>query len=375
MGTAYTPGLTVSSNHLVTKQRRLPIDGEILVKAGETVSHDTIVARAELPGDIDPVRLAERMQLDPDELRGKVRVEVGQDVKRGDLLAESSGLFGLFRSEVKSPIDGVVEFFTEATGHLGIRRPPTGIEVNAYLSGRVVAVDEGQGVTIESCGAFIQGIFGVGGERHGEIKLVCESPEEVVDSLDGDLKGKVLIAGAQVTQRTLRQAASAGAVGVVAGGIMDNDLGEFVGEEIGVAITGDEDVPFTLIVTEGFGKIHMAGRTFELLQEQEGRFASINGATQIRAGALRPEIIMPLQTDKGEHEVKPGAEMDSVLAIGTTIRAVRQPYFGEVGTVSELPPDPVRVASGAVVRVLKMKLSNGTEATIPRSNVEIIGTH
>jgi len=184
-----------------------------------------------------------------------------------------------------------------------------------------------------------------------------------------------LIAGAQVTQRTLRQAASAGAVGVVAGGIMDNDLGEFVGEEIGVAITGDEDVPFTLIVTEGFGKIHMAGRTFELLQEQEGRFASINGATQIRAGALRPEIIMPLQTDKGEHEVKPGAEMDSVLAIGTTIRAVRQPYFGEVGTVSELPPDPVRVASGAVVRVLKMKLSNGTEATIPRSNVEIIGTH
>ena len=67
--------------------------------------------------------------------------------------------------------------------------------------------------------------------------------------------------------------------------------------------------------------------------------------------------------------------MDSVLAIGTTIRAVRQPHFGEVGTVSELPPDPVRVASGAVVRVLKMKLGSGKEATIPRSNVEIIGSH
>ncbi|MDA0837723.1 MAG: hypothetical protein O3B01_20715 [Planctomycetota bacterium] len=375
MGTAYTPGLTVSSNYLVTKHRRLPIDGEILVEAGQTVSHDTIVARAELPGDIEPVRLAERMQLDPDELRGKVRVEVGQNVKRGDLLAESSGLFGLFRSEVKSPIDGVVEFFIETTGHLGIRRPPSGIEVNAYLSGRVVAVDDGQGVTIEARGAFIQGIFGVGGERHGKIKFVCESPDEVVDSIDGDLEGKILIAGAQVTQRVLRQAASGGAVGVVAGGIMDNDLGEFVGEEIGVAITGDEDVPFTLIVTEGFGRIQMAGRTFALLRQQEGRFGAINGATQIRAGALRPEIIVPLLTGQGEGQVRQGAETGSVLAIGTTIRAVRQPHFGEVGTVTGLPPDPVRVASGAVVRVLKMKLGSGEEVMIPRSNVEIIGTH
>ncbi len=375
MGTAYTPGLTVSSDHLVTKERRLPIEGEVLVEVGQAVSHETTVARAELPGEIEPVRLAERMQLDPDELRGKVRVEVGQNVKKGDLLAESAGLFGLFRSEVKSPLDGLVEFFTEANGHLGIRRPPISIEVNAYLSGRVVALEEGQGVTIEARGAFIQGIFGVGGERHGEIKMVCQSPDEVVDSVDGNLEGKILIAGAQVTQRVLRQAASFGAVGVVAGGIMDNDLGEFVGEEIGVAITGDEDVPFTLIVTEGFGSIHMAGRTFDLLRQLEGRFAAINGATQIRAGALRPEIIVPSMAGEGEGGAGQESEMDSVLAIGTTIRAVRQPHFGEVGTVSELPPDPVRVASGAVVRVLKMKLGSGKEATIPRSNVEIIGSH
>lgn len=204
---------------------------------------------------------------------------------------------------------------------------------------------------------------------------MCESPDEVVDSIDGDLEGKILIAGAQVTQRVLRQAASGGAVGVVAGGIMDNDLGEFVGEEIGVAITGDEDVPFTLIVTEGFGRIQMAGRTFALLRQQEGRFGAINGATQIRAGALRPEIIVPLLTGQGEGQVRQGAETGSVLAIGTTIRAVRQPHFGEVGTVTGLPPDPVRVASGAVVRVLKMKLGSGEEVMIPRSNVEIIGTH
>ena len=45
---------------------------------------------------------------------------------------------------------------------------------------------------------------------------------------------------------------------------------------------------------EGFGDIAMAQRTFELMRSHDGRMASVNGATQIRAGVMRPEIVIPL---------------------------------------------------------------------------------
>ena len=50
----------------------------------------------------------------------------------------------------------------------------------------------------------------------------------------------------------------------------------------------------TVIVTEGFGDIAMAERTFDMLKDHAGDDASVNGATQIRAGVMRPEIIIPL---------------------------------------------------------------------------------
>ena len=48
----------------------------------------------------------------------------------------------------------------------------------------------------------------------------------------------------------------------------------------GVAITGTEHVGFTLILTEGFGTIPMAQKTFKLLSAHAGEKASISGATQ-----------------------------------------------------------------------------------------------
>ncbi|MBI2192276.1 MAG: hypothetical protein HYU36_09850 [Planctomycetes bacterium] len=378
MATAYAPGLTVSPDQVVLKRRRLPVAGQVLVERGQWVSHDTVVARAELPGDLETVRLAERMQMEPDELRGKLKVKVGDRVERGCLLAESAGLFGLFRSEVRSPLSGTVEYIAEATGHLGIRRPPSPIEVTAYVSGRVEEVEASQGVVIRTRGALIQGIFGVGGERQGEIRMAVDSPDDGdlrVDALQGSLAGKVLVGGACLSVDTLRRVGEMGAAGVVVGGIRDEDLTAYLGEEIGVAVTGDEDVPATLVVTEGFGSIRMARRTFELLRRLEGRFASLHGATQIRAGAVRPEILVPhVAREEGEAAAAetPGRPAAKILAPGIRVRAVRQPYFGELGMVTEMPPQPVRVASGAVVRILKMKTPDGREFVLPRANVEIL---
>jgi hypothetical protein len=126
-----------------------------------------------------------------------------------------------------------------------------------------------------------------------------------------------------------------------------------------------------VLVTEGFGYLHMAQRTFDLLRSLEGSMASINGATQIRAGVIRPEVICPLPADTAASNV---AKQAFELKIGTPIRVIREPYFGKLGTVTELPAQLQHVESGTEVRVLKANIEGEGEVMVPRANVEIIAT-
>jgi hypothetical protein len=120
----------------------------------------------------------------------------------------------------------------------------------------------------------------------------------------------------------------------------------------------------------------MAERTFNLLTSLAGREASLSGATQIRAGVIRPEVIVadaPDELDATTSGIVPDEEEAFSLGIGTAIRIIREPYFGKLATVSALPPQLVRVGSGAEVRVLDATLNeNGAEVTVPRANVEIV---
>lgn len=382
MGTAYTPGLKVSARTTIEKLRRLPLKGQVLVQQGQEVNPDTVVARTELPGIMQPIKLAERLGIEPADVAGALKVKVGDSVKAGDIIAETKGLFGrFFRSEFKSPVTGKVELFSAATGNLGIREAPTPVEKDAYIRGTITKVIPEEGVVVTCEGALVQGIFGVGGERRGPIAVVTSGPDQpITDStLTAAHKGKIVVGGSNVSGAALRKAAELGIIGIVTGGVVDRELMDYLAEalnqpgyDIGVAITGQEHIAFTLMITEGFGTINMAERTFALFKSLEGQDASINGATQIRAGVIRPEVVVP---SNNAVPVASGDAADSnLLDVGTAIRIIREPYFGLLGTVSGLPPELVKVESETMVRVLNAKLADGREVTVPRANVEIIQT-
>jgi hypothetical protein len=372
LGSAYTPGLTVSGDTVVRRTRRLPIKGEVLVKVGDIVGPDDIVARAMLPGPQQAIKLAEELGVEAGEVKGFFKLKIGDSVEAGQLVAETKGMFGgWFRKEVHSKHTGTIESISEITGHVLVREPSLPVEIPAYIRGTVAEAIPSEGAVIEARCAMVQGIFGVGGERNGPVRLAVATPDDLLEAkhvLEDD-KGKVLVGGSGVTLEAVRRAVQVGAVGIVVGAVRDVDLTEFLGYDIGVAITGQEDISLTLVATEGFGKLRMAQRTFDLLKSLEGRQASVNGATQIRAGVIRPEIIVPFtqSADAGQAQ-----EPILALAPGTPIRVIREPYFGRLGKVTGLPSQPQTVDSGARVRVLQAKLDDGQEVTVPRANVEII---
>lgn len=373
MATAYTPGLTVSKDVVVRRVRRLPIKGEVLVKIGDAVEPASVVARAMIPGPLQTIKLAEMLGVEAREAPGFFRLKEGDPIQQGEIIAETKGFFGLFKSQVTSQFTGTVEAITELTGHVLVRLPSTPVEVTAYMEGRIDDVLTEEGAIVETRGAMVQGIFGVGGERAGTIRVAVSGHDQVLDA-DGirdDDDGKVLIAGSGLTLDAMKRASDLGVAGLVAGGIRDRDLTEFLGYDIGVAITGQEDVGCTLVITEGFGYLNMAERTFNLLRALEGKRASVNGATQIRAGVIRPEVIVPLTTEvEGAVEAGQATSLD----IGTPIRVIREPYFGQLGKVTGLPHELVKVESETMVRVLEAELADGRRVVVPRANVEIIAT-
>ena len=375
MGYAYTPGLSVAENTVIRKVRRLPLKGQVLVSVGDEVQAETVVAQTELPGEVRPVNVVGKLGIAPEELAEVMLKQKGDHLAANEPFVQTKGFFGLFKAEVRSPIDGTLESISDVTGQVIIRGAPTQLQKSAYARGKVVATQEDESATIEVAGTFIQGIFGIGGETWGELAVVVESPSDVLDEqrITAAHEGKIVVGGCLVTAGAVKQAVKCGVKGIVCGGLNDADLRDFLGYELGVAITGEETLGVTVVITEGFGKIGMARATFELFKKRAGLLASINGATQIRAGVIRPEVIIPLDGQRAAPSGGDG-EMDSVLQIGTELRAIREPYFGRIGKCVALPVELEKLSSETKVRVLEVEFEGGERATIPRANVELIKT-
>ena len=375
MAHAYTPGLRVAAWTTLRRERRLPIAGDVLVTKGERVSAEQVVARTELPGHVQMIKVAAILGQQPADLPHHMRRKEGERVAKDETIAFASGLFGLSKTTCPSPVDGVIESVSTITGQVAIREAPIPLEIDAYITGEVVEVIPREGVCVEAQGAFLQGIFGVGGEAHGTLRLAVSSPEAalVKENLPDEAAGAVLIGGAFVDEPTLREAAARGARAIIVGGLDAADLQRFLGYDLGVAITGSERLGLTLIMTEGFGRMAMAARTFELLARHQGKPCAVNGATQIRAGVVRPEIIIPLAREDGESAQAARDDGDAGLRRGSLVRVIRAPHFGRWGKIVELPAELAMVDSEARVRVVRVRFAESAEeALVPRANVEMM---
>ncbi len=375
MAHAYTPGLRVAKQTEVRKERRLPLKGEVLAKVGDWVKAETVVARTELPGNVQTVNVANKLSILPEDIERHMLAKVGDWVDEGECIAESRSFFGLFKSRCAMPVSGTIESVSNITGQVIVRERAIPVEVNAYVDGEVVEIYENEGVMVRTVATFVQGIFGIGGESIGILEVVARRPEDALqpEMITPDHEGKIILGGSLVTIEALRRAQEVGAKGIIAGGIGDADLRTILGYDLGVAITGSEDIGLTVVVTEGFGKMTMAHRTFDLLTSRQGMKTSISGATQIRAGVIRPEVVVPLDSaGRSDRDSEIEDTPSTGLTVGRHVRVIREPFFGKIGKVTALPPELQKLETEAMVRVLEVEFDDGTRATIPRANVELI---
>lgn len=374
MSKSFTPGLKVLRNFKLLKKRILPLKGIVHVKKGEKLKSQDIVASTKIPGNIQMVNVSKELNIEPSDIEDSMLISIDKGVKINQVIAETKGLFGLFKSEVKSPITGIISNISNITGQVVISEPPIPIEIDAYIDGEVIDIISNEGILIESYGTFIQGIIGFGQEIKGEIIVISNNANDEITSIDikDTYKDKIIVGGAHLTLNAYLKAKEFGIKGIVTGGFDFNDIAKILGKPLGVAITGGESVGPTIVITEGFGRIQIAESTYNILNDCSGKIASMNGATQIRAGVMRPEIFISSgMQDNSKYQF---LESELAISIGSKVRITRAPFFGEVGHVVKLPHELSQLESGASVRIAEIEIINGRNIFVPRANLEVILT-
>ncbi len=235
------------------------------------------------------VNVAKTLNIKPQNMMPYMKKTLNDFVYAGDLIASKMIDLGEDKHPmlVTAPNTGTIREINRETGTVVIQYDRKPYQRPAGIEGKVTSVKAGYSATIGYHGFTLNGIIGFGQEAWGKLKLI-EAKAEI-----GSVRSDEIIAfAAKIDLDFLKQAAEKKVKGVIAASIDNPDLVEFLGEEIGVALTGNESIPFPLIITEGFGDFTMFADYTAFFRKNNGKAIYMNGHTQIRAGVVRPKIIV-----------------------------------------------------------------------------------
>lgn len=298
-----------------------------------------------------------------------LNVSVGKMVVKDQPIASKRMSFGGPVVHVTAPTYGVLTELDRKAGTVTVMPLFRSTDVLAYISGTVSRVLPDEGVVIRSYASVVHGVFGLGGEAYGELFVPAPGREHqlVPSDVTEACQGKIVVGGATATREAVQALATAGAKAVVLGYYPVEGMKQLA-PGLNMGITGNESTPLTLIVTEGFQQRPMSFDVYNTLKQNEGRISSCNGTTHIRAGVIRPEVVIP--QEQAAEDGMP-AEQDaqaSAMGAGSRVRLLRRPYPGETGVILSMITHRQLLESGISAPVFVVRLDSGKTVTIPRSN-------
>ncbi len=358
------PETRAASLTRIRRERRLPVRGEVSAAAGSRLDPLDVIARAIPPRARRAVSLTRVLGVREKDVPRRLQKQVGDTVEAREIIISKPINFGLQQLVYRAPGAGTIVAIKGSWMVIDLDGLP--VDLKALYRGTVVSVTPRLGAVVEAQGGLVQGIWGSGREGYGVIRVVTKTTSDVLEAepLTVDMRGAILIAGAGLTEEALHKAESIHAAGLVSGSVPASLRPLILKSELPV------------IITEGFGQIPMASPIFELLSSMNGQEAAMNGAMQMRGGAYRPEVFIPLQArmaDRGTMRESPPLRVES----GARVRVVREPHMGRVGILpGELLVKWSADESGVRMPSVEVELqdSEGTERVIiPWNNLELLG--
>lgn len=343
----------VNPHTRILRERLLPHSGEVAVSKGQKVSPVQVVARASEPQGFAIVPAAEILGIVPSELARYLLVEEGAAVQRKKPLLRQRRL--LSSKQYVSPINGVL--YQVSNGRLILQHTPRLLELRAMVEGTVHSIRPGRGVVIATSGAVIQAAWATQQEGYGRLRIAAAADAPLRERhIDADVRGTVLVAGCLADVEALRAAEENSARGVI------------VGSAPAALLPALHSFRFPIMITEGFMGQPMAEPLFQLLQQAEGRDASLFGRSST-SGGNRPEIIIPMPATQ---PMQTGALDAAGLSVGDQVRILRAPYASQVGNVVAVFAQPRRSNIGIQTPGADVELPGGEVVFVPDANLDLL---
>lgn len=338
---------------MIVRPRLLPVEGEVLVRAGQKVRASDVIATAVPAPKHQMINVGNRWGLNDEEARRYIERTVGERVEKGDIIATKEG-FG--RRILRSSVSGTIVVI--AGGVVIIRADRKPFELLAGLPGTVSNLIPDRGIEIESIGALIQGVWGNGRVDFGLLNVLADKPDHLLtpDLLDVSLRGSVVLGGHCQDKETLQVSREQRLRGLILGSLA-SDLR-----------TMATKMPYPIVLLDGFGSHPMNEVAFTLLQTNDKRDIALNAELFNYRQGIRPELLIPLP---GSSEMDNPISMDT-LSPGQQVRIIRAPYRGVIGRLVSLQKGMKMFSHGLRSRAAKVRLADEQVIEVPVANLEIL---
>lgn len=337
----------------ITRIRTLPYPGKVIVTTGQLISTNDIIASIELPEKHLEINVATGLGVDPNRAASLIQVKPGDPVRKGDVLANRSGLLS---KTVFSPGDGRVLDCSNARILIAVGSRP--LTVQAGFSGQVKEVLPDLGAVLTTEGAILQGAWGNGRMAEGLLICLAGNRGELLapDRMDISLRGSVVFGGPCLQAETLQRAAEIPLRGLVISGMAP--------ELFPLA----DQMPFPVMVLIGPGAVPFDDFSLRIVQDLNKRVVCVNASAWGQRPGQRPEVIIP------RHNEGPVSELPDTVDYqpGQLVRFLQSPYPWETARIKSLHPEAWAFASGITTPAALCVLENGKETVQALMNLEVI---
>ena len=338
----------------IVRERTLPISGTVIARLQQKVSAIDVVAETHWAREHVLLDVARLLNVSPAAADRLIKCKVDDRIPASGEVAVGKGMFP---RSVRAPREGRV--VAVGGGQVLMETGEAKMELRAGIPGTVIQVLPNRGVTIQTSGALVQGVWGNGRIDSGLLVNLADAPDTLltVGRLDVSFRGSIILAGMVKEAEILQAAADLPVRGLILASLSPSLLPKA------------REMRYPILVTDGFGSIPMNTAAHKLLTTNAKREVTINAEVFDRYTGARPEVIIPLPVQN----VPPTPSEAETLAPGSQVRMRRPPAMGMIGSIQSIKPGLTTLPSGLRAPAAEVRLENGETIIAPLVNLEVVG--
>ena len=332
--------------------RVLPVEGTVLVRVGQQVAPSDVVAEVVLKPSYHLINAATILGVKNKELKKYLKRKTGEKISKDGILAEKEGVF---IKEIRAPEN--CQLVAVSSGQLLLELETKPSKLLAGVRGVVKSIEPNLGATIETTGAWIQGVWGNGKTGFGILKSLASDPDHqfAIEDLDVNMRGGILFAGHCADEKALQFADEIGVRGIV--------FGSMSAKLVPVA----EKLSFPIVILDGFGKISIDPMTFNMIASNNEREICLIGDKINRYTGQQPFVTIPLPSTM---EAEEPMLMHRMMK-GSKVRVVNCKNHGRIGEIVAFMEQLQNYPSGVKAKSVKVRIDE-VDVILPIDNLEII---